>query len=57
MTPPELDSDDAGRVQAAYGAATFQRLRAIKERYDPGNFFRVNQNIGPASGVSGSGPS
>jgi FAD/FMN-containing dehydrogenase len=44
-----LDTDDADRVQAAYGAATFQRLRLLKERYDPGNFFRVNQNIGPAT--------
>lgn len=43
-----LDTDDADRVEAAYGAATFQRLRLLKERYDPGNFFRVNQNIGPA---------
>jgi FAD/FMN-containing dehydrogenase len=44
-----LDTDDTDRVQAAYGAATFQRLRLLKERYDPGNFFRVNQNIGPAT--------
>jgi hypothetical protein len=43
-----LDADDADRVPAAYGAATYQRLRLVKERYDPENFFRVNQNIGPA---------
>jgi hypothetical protein len=43
-----LDTDDAGRVPAAYGAATYQRLRLVKERYDPGNFFRMNQNIGVA---------
>ena len=44
-----LDTDDAGRVQEAYDAATYERLRRIKERYDPENFFRVNQNIAPAS--------
>lgn len=43
-----LDTDDADRVPAAYGAATYQRLRLVKEKYDPGNFFRINQNIGPA---------
>ena len=42
-----LDTDDADRVPAAYDAATYQRLRLVKERYDPGNFFRMNQNIAP----------
>jgi FAD/FMN-containing dehydrogenase len=42
-----LDTDEAERVPAAYGAATYQRLRRIKERYDPENFFRSNQNIAP----------
>jgi FAD/FMN-containing dehydrogenase len=36
------------RIQAAY-RGNYQRLRAIKSKYDPGNFFRVNQNIPPAS--------
>ncbi len=44
-----LDTDDADRVPAAYDAATYQRLRQVKERYDPENFFRVNQNIVPAA--------
>ena len=43
-----LDTDDAGRVPAAYGPETYQRLQLLKERYDPGNFFRMNQNIGAA---------
>ena len=44
-----LDTDDADRVQTAYDPATYQRLQLLKERYDPGNFFRVNQNIGLAT--------
>lgn len=35
------------RVQATY-RANYQRLVEIKKKYDPTNFFRVNQNIQPA---------
>jgi FAD/FMN-containing dehydrogenase len=34
-------------VRAAYPGETWDRLAAIKRRYDPGNLFRLNQNIPP----------
>jgi FAD/FMN-containing dehydrogenase len=35
------------RVRAAFGAESFDRLQALKRRYDPGNVLRRNQNIPP----------
>ena len=40
------DEGDA-RVQEAYGAEKYERLVALKAKYDPTNFFRFNQNIDP----------
>jgi FAD/FMN-containing dehydrogenase len=37
------------RIRAAYPGPTWDRLAAIKRRYDPTNLFRLNQNIPPAS--------
>jgi FAD/FMN-containing dehydrogenase len=35
------------RVREAYGAEKYKRLKALKQKYDPDNFFRLNQNIPP----------
>ncbi|MEK6276848.1 MAG: FAD-binding oxidoreductase [Actinomycetota bacterium] len=35
------------RIRQAYGAKKYDRLKALKGRYDPENFFRLNQNIPP----------
>ncbi|UKA60089.1 FAD-binding oxidoreductase [Arthrobacter sp. FW306-2-2C-D06B] len=42
-----MDGDDQGRIRENYGV-NYERLQAIKGKYDPGNLFHVNQNIKPA---------
>ncbi len=43
-----LSEEDAGTIQAAFGA-NYPRLAQVKKRYDPTNFFSINQNIEPAT--------
>lgn len=44
-----LGDVDGSRVMEAYPGQTWERLREIKRHYDPGNLFRLNQNIPPAT--------
>jgi FAD/FMN-containing dehydrogenase len=41
-----LDAEEAARIRAAYSHG-YERLVALKNKYDPTNLFRLNQNIKP----------
>ncbi len=43
-----LGEEGEAGVREAYPDPTWERLRSIKRRYDPGNLFRLNQNVPPA---------
>ena len=45
-----LGDEGEARVREAYPGPTWDRLAAIKARYDPGNLFHLNQNVPPATG-------
>lgn len=43
-----LAHDEAGDQAAVAYGANYSRLRELKAKYDPENFFRANVNIRPA---------
>jgi hypothetical protein len=45
-----LADEGPERVRAAYPGATWDRLSAVKARYDPENVFHRNQNVPPSGG-------
>src|ERR687890_2210818 len=44
----ELEGASPERVKAAYAPEDYERLVALKDRYDPTNVFRFNRNIAPS---------
>ena len=48
----ELEGASPERVKAAYAPEDYERLVALKDRYDPQNIFRFNRNIPPSKNGS-----
>jgi FAD/FMN-containing dehydrogenase len=46
-----LGEDEGDRVDEAYGD-NYRRLTEIKQKWDPGNLFRINQNIAPDTNIA-----
>ncbi len=44
-----MTEEESERLRTAYGSS-YERLVELKNRYDPGNLFRMNQNIRPTVG-------
>ena len=41
-----LDKDDSDKIRTSFGS-NYSRLQKVKNKYDPNNFFKLNQNIIP----------
>jgi len=42
-----VDPEPSARLRLAFGDEKYERLRALKRRFDPENVFRLNQNVSP----------
>ncbi len=47
-----LGEEGEERVRAAYSPGVYERLVALKDRYDSGNVLRFNQNVRPSRGAA-----
>ncbi len=43
----QVEDEGVERIKEAYGVAQYERLLALKKKYDPTNLFHLNQNINP----------
>jgi FAD/FMN-containing dehydrogenase len=54
--PNFIGDEGSGRVREAFGPEKYARLEALKQRWDPTNLFRLNQNVPPPSSAAGNSP-